>query len=128
MKPRWLSRAVVVALQEESLARFGGARGIRGEGLVDSALARARNLLAYEPDADLVRLAAAYGVGLARNHPFVDGNKRISVLAVAVFLAVNGLRFDPDEADEVRTIVALAAGELPEEGFATWVREQIAHE
>ncbi len=122
MEPRWLSRAVVVALQEESLARFGGTRGIRDEGLLESALARPRNLLAYEPNSDLVRLAAAYGFGLARNHAFVDGNKRIAVLAIAVFLAINGLRFDPDEVDEVHAIVSLAAGELSEEALIAWVR------
>lgn len=122
MVPRWLTRAMVMALHQESLAIFGGLGGIRDEGLLESALARPRNLLAYEPGADLVRLAAKYGFGLARNHPLTDGNKRVSVLAVAVFLAINGLDFDPDEVDEVRTILALAAGELDEEDLETWIR------
>ncbi len=119
MEPRWLTRAMVVALHEESA--FGGLAGIRDEGLLESALARPRNLHAYEPDADLVRLAAAYGFGLARNHPFLDGNKRVAVITVAVFLALNGRDFDPDEADEVQTVLALAGGELDEPAFAAWI-------
>ncbi len=122
MEPRWLTRALVVALQQEALAVFGGHGGLRDEGLLESALARPRNLLAYEPGADLGRLAAGYGFGLARNHAFVDGNKRVAVLAVAVFLAINGVDFDPDEVDEVRTILALAAGEVGEEELAVWIR------
>ncbi len=122
MEPRWLTRAIVVALHEESLALFGGLQGIRDEGLLESALARPRNRYAYEPRVDLVRLAADYGFGLALNHPFVDGNKRVAVLAVAVFLTLNGLRFDPDEHDEVRAILALAAGELDADEFSAWVR------
>lgn len=121
MEPRWLTRAMLFALHEESIAVFGGLAGVRDEALLASALARPRHLLAYEPDADLLRLAAAYGFGIARNHPFLDGNKRAAVLAIAVFLALNGRRFDPDELDEVRTIVALAAGELDEAALAAWV-------
>jgi len=121
MEPRWLSRAVVVSLHDESLALFGGLQGLRDGGLLDSALSRPRNRLACEPETLTNRLAAAYGFGLIRNHPFVDGNKRIAVLAVAVFLALNGRSFDPDEADEVRTILALAGGELDEEAFAAWI-------
>ena len=123
MEPRWLTRAMVVALHDESIALFGGMPGIRDEGLLDSAIARPRNRHAYEPAVGLTRLAAAYGFGLARNHPFADGNKRIAVLAVAVFLSLNGCRFDPDEADEVRAILALAAGELDEEALARWIEE-----
>lgn len=121
MEPRWLTRAMLFALHEESIAVFGGLAGVRDEALLASALARPRHLLAYEPDVDLLRLAAAYGFGIARNHPFLDGNKRAAVLAIAVFLALNGRRFDPDELDEVRTIVALAAGELDEAALAAWV-------
>jgi len=118
MEPRWLTQAMVVALHQESLAIFGGHGGLRDEGLLESALARPRKLLAYEPDADLLRLAAAYGFGLARNHPFTDGNKRVA----AVFLAINGMDFDPDEVDEVRSILALAVGEVDEEELAAWIR------
>ncbi len=126
MEPRWLTRAMAVALHDESLALFGGMSGIRDEGLLDSAIARPRNRHAYEPGVGLTRLAAAYGFGLARNHPFVDGNKRVAVLAVAVFLTLNGRRFDPDEADEVQTILALAAGELDEDALARWIEENTA--
>jgi death-on-curing protein len=122
-EPRWLTRAMVVALHDESLALFGGMPGIRDEGMLESALARPRNRLAYEPGVEQSRLAAAYGFGLARNHPFLDGNKRIAVLAVAVFLSLNGRRFDPDETDEVRTVLALAAGELDEDALARWIEE-----
>jgi len=113
---------MVVALHQESLAVFGGLAGIRDEGLLESALARPRNLLGYEPDTDRVRLAAGYGFELARNHPFIDGNKRVAVLAVAVSLAINGHEFDPDEVDEVRTILALVAGEVDEDALAVWIR------
>jgi len=121
MEPRWLTRAMVVALHDESLALFGGLPGIRDDGLLESALARPRNRLAYQPDVELCRIAAAYGFGLVRNHPFMDGNKRTGVLSVAVFLALNGRRFDPDEVEEVRTILDLAAGNTDEEEFAAWI-------
>ena len=114
---------MVVALHDESLALFGGLPGIRDPGLLERARARPRNRLGYEPDTKLTGLAAAYGFGLAKNHPFVDGNKRIAVLSVAVFLALNGRRFDPDEVDEVRTMLALAGSELDDQQFGTWVAE-----
>lgn len=124
-EPRWLTRAMVVALHDESLALFGGAQGIRDEVGLESAVARPRNRFVYEPEVSLERLAAAYGFGLARNHPFADGNKRVAVLAVAVFLALNGRRFDPDEADEVQAIVSLAAGELDEDALAQWIADNV---
>lgn len=119
--PRWLSKSVVVALHEESLARFGGSAGVRDEGLLESALERPRNLHAYEGEEDVARLAAAYGLGIARNQPFVDGNKRAALLSVAVFCRLNGLRFSPSQVDEVRAITALAAGELTEQQLADWI-------
>jgi len=112
---------MVTALHNESVTLFGGLPGIRDQRLLEGALARPRDLFAHEPDAGLHRLAAAYGFGLARNHPFVDGNKRISVLAVAVFLSLNGKTFDPDEVDEVQVIQDLAAGDLDEDGLARWI-------
>lgn len=120
-EPRWLNKAIAIALHDESLARFGGSPGIRDEDLLESALERPRNLFVYENVTHTPRLAAAYGFGLARNHPFVDGNKRTAVLLVAVFAALNGLNFDPDQVDEVHTIVALASGEVAEEALATWI-------
>ena len=95
--------------------------GIRDDGLLESALARPRNRLAYQPGVELCRIAAAYGFGLVRNHPFIDGKKRIGVLSVAVFLSLNGRRFDPDEVEEVRTILDLAAGNTDEAEFAAWI-------
>jgi death-on-curing protein len=121
MEPRWLTKEVVVALHDELVATFGGADGIRDEGLLESALARPRHLYRYKKRVTLSRLAAAYGFGLARNHPFVDGNKRVAVVSVAVFLSLNGAVFDPEEADEVRVVLALAAGELDEAAFARWI-------
>jgi death-on-curing protein len=113
---------MVLALHDESAAQFGGASGVRDEGLLDSALARPRNLYAYEPDtATLPKLAAAYGSGIIRNHPFVDGNKRTGLLAMAVFLRLNGHELAPDEAQEVATIVELASGELSDESLVRWV-------
>ena len=120
-EPRWITREMVIALHEESVARFGGTAGVRDVGLVESALARPRHRLAFEPEVDRPQLAVAYGYGLARNHPFVDGNKRVAVIAVAVFLALNGRVFDPDEADEVRMVLGVAAGDIDEATFATWV-------
>jgi death-on-curing protein len=113
---------MVLALHDELAAQFGGATGVRDDGLLESALARPRNLYAYEPEsATLPRLAAAYGSGIIRNHPFVDGNKRTGLLAMAVFLWLNGLELDPDEAEEVATILELASGELSDDALVQWV-------
>lgn len=120
-EPRWLTKAILLALHDESIARFGGVSGVRDDGLLESALARPRNLHAYHHETRIPQLAASYGYGLARNHPFVDGNKRAALLSIAVFIAVNGFSFEPDQADEVRMITALAAGNLSEEALAQWV-------
>lgn len=119
--PRWLTKVIVVALHDESIARFGGLPGVRDEGLLESALERPRNLNVYQSDVAVPRFAASYGFGLARNHPFVDGNKRTALLSIAVFCALNGLSFEPEQADEVRTLTSLAAGEVSEEALADWV-------
>jgi death-on-curing protein len=119
---RWVDRRVLLLLHDESLAEHGGASGLRDEGLFDSALARPPNLVAYgQPDA--AALAAAYGVGLARNHPFVDGNKRAAFLAVGLFLSLNGRRLTATQAQATVAMFQLAAGELSEDGFAAWLRE-----
>jgi death-on-curing protein len=113
---------MVLALHDESAAQFGGDSGIRDEGLLESARARHRNQYSYEPDtATLPKLAAAYGSGIVRNHPFVDGNKRTGLLAMAVFSRLNGYDFDPPEAEEVAIILELAAGKLSDEALAQWV-------
>lgn len=121
-EPRWVSRVVVDAVQTDMLLTHGGMPGLRDENLLESALARPIQRFAYEPKADLPSLAAAYGYGLARNHPYNDGNKRVAFVVMAVFLGLNGFRFTASESDVVTTIVALAAGEIDEEGLADWVR------
>ncbi len=120
-EPRWLTTEMVVAIHDESLAVFGGAEGIRDFGLLESALARPQNRHYYDNDAGLFDLAAAYAVGIVQNHPFVDGNKRAGLLAVQAFLFLNGYRFSPEQADEVRVFLALAAGDVEEEALARWI-------
>lgn len=120
--PVWLEREALLLLHRVALARFGGADGIRDEGLLDSALARPVNLLGYQPDCDIQALAAAYAFGLVRNHPFVDGNKRAGFLACGLFLEVNGLRLDADQADATSAVFALADGSIGEAEFAAWLR------
>ena len=118
----WIESSVVLAVHDEQLAEHGGASGVRDAGLLESALARPLHLSTYgEPD--VADLAAAYGFGLARNHPFIDGNKRTAFVAVELFLALNGCSLTADDANCVLTMLALAAGELSEAGFATWVRK-----
>lgn len=118
---RWLTRRMVEAFHHESLARYGGAGGIRDEGLLESALARPQNRAAYEDDATLFALAADYCVGIVRNHPFVDGNKRAGLLSARVFLTLNGYRFEPDEAVTVEMIRGLAAGEIEDNALIEWI-------
>ena len=121
-EPRWLDSRVLVLLHSESLAEHGGSSGMRDQGLFESALARPRHLFAYEPDSDTARLAAAYGFGLARNHAFVDGNKRIAFIAMTLFLQLNGFRLVSEHVDKIRTMIAVASGEMPEDEFADWIR------
>ena len=117
----WLEEQVVLAVHEEQLAEHGGAQGSRDEGLMQSALARPRHLAAYgEPD--VFDLSAAYGFGIARNHPFVDGNKRTAFVAVELFLVLNGFELRASDADCVLTMLSLAAGDLDEAAFADWLR------
>jgi death-on-curing protein len=118
---RWVAAEVLLAVHEEQLAEHGGAAGVRDLGLLESALARPQNQAAYgNPDA--ADLAAAYGVGLAKNHPFIDGNKRTAFVAVELFLALNGHDLVADDADCVLTMLSVAAGSLDEPGFAAWLR------
>lgn len=119
---RWLQRELILAVHEEQVAEHGGAVGVHDEGLMDSALARPRHLDAYG-DPDHAELAAAYGYGLARNHPFIDGNKRTAFVALELFLALNGWRLDASDADCVLTMIAVAAGDIDEPPFAAWIRQ-----
>ena len=121
-EPQWLLRQTVLATQERLLAEFGGLSGVRDAGLLDSALARPQQLSAYGRPS-LFDLAAAYAYGLVRNHPFLDGNKRIAFTAAVVFLELNGRRFSAPEAEAALKTLALAARELDEADYATWLRE-----
>jgi death-on-curing protein len=120
-EPRWVQHAVVLALQERLVAEFGGEPGLRDAGLLESALARPRNRWEYE-QAEIFELAAGYAFGLARNHPFLDGNKRIAFMTAVLFLELNGWQFTAGEADAVIQTLALASGELDEAGYAAWLR------
>jgi death on curing protein len=120
-EPTWVDKRAVLLLNEESLAMFGGARGMRDEGLLDSALSRPVNKFHYDQVDGLATLAAAYGFGIAKNHAFVDGNKRAAFLSIGLFLAINGARLQADQLDAIRTILALAAGDLDEASLAKWI-------
>lgn len=124
-KPVWLDHRALVLLHAESLAEHGGLWGVRDEAALESALARPKNVYAYERGSDLARLAAAYGFGLVRGHPFNDGNKRAGFLAIGLFLELNGFEFKVDEVDAVKTIMDLAAGSLREKALAEWIRARI---
>ena len=119
----WIDSSVILAVHDEQVAEHGGAAGLRDRGLLESALARPLNLAAYgKPDhADL---AACYGVGIAKNHPFVDGNKRTAFVAVELFLTLNGWKLSASDADAVIVMLAVAAGKIDETGFAQWIRRQ----
>lgn len=118
----WIRREVIVAIHEMQLAEHGGLEGVRDAGLLDSALGRPLNLAAYEtPDA--TALAAAYGWGISRNHPFIDGNKRTGFVAAELFLSLNGHELTATDADCVLTMLAVAAGDLTEDAFAAWLRQ-----
>jgi len=112
----------VIAIHEDRLAELGGLPGIRDEGALHSAVDRPRNKWAYEETSDVCELAAAYGFGLTKNHPFADANKRTALVAVYAFLGKNGLRLVADEAEAVVTMVRLAAGRLSEAKLAAWLR------
>jgi len=119
---RWLDATIVLDVHAEQLALFGGADGVRDLGLLESALARPLNKFAYG-ETDLPVLAAAYAFGLARNHPFVDGNKRSAFASVIVFLGLNGIDFDVPPEQATAMFLALAAGEVSEESLARWIRD-----
>lgn len=125
MNWRWIDRRLLILLHDESLAMHGGASGIRDEGLLVSALARAPNLAHYGTP-DLADLAAAYAYGLAKNHPFVDGNKRAAFLSVGLFLGLNGQRLTASQAEATVAMFSLAASEIDESTFAAWLRQRLA--
>jgi death-on-curing protein len=123
-EPEWLELQEVIDMHAEQLSMFGGPEGIRDQGMLESALARPVNRWHYG-ETDMAALAAAYAFGLARNHPFVDGNKRIAFQALIVFLRSNGIHFRPDPAQATAIMFALAAGEVGEEGFTRWISDNL---
>ncbi len=120
-EPTWLTTGQVRMLHAESLRLFGGSPGLRDANLLESALARPKQLLAYGDNPDLFDLAAEYAFGLARNHAFVDGNKRVALLAVRAFLFVNGYGFKPEQVETVTTLERLAAGEVDRHELSSWI-------
>lgn len=120
--PRWITTQQVITMHAEQLAIFGGPAGLSDEGRLESALGRPQNKWAYG-ETDLAALAAAYAYGLARNHPFVDGNKRAAFMCMMVFLRKNGIDFSPDGSQATIAMVNLASGEIGEEGLALWIRD-----
>lgn len=124
-EPRWLALVHILAIHSDQIKAHGGSPGLRDRGLLESALERPRNRLHYDPDADLPALAAAYGFGLANNHPFVDGNKRVSFQVMYLFLGLNGFQIEAPEEEVVALILSLAAGQLDESELASWLRHHI---
>lgn len=123
--PRWIAKQAILLLHAESLAEHGGAEGVRDEGALESALARPLNRESYGDASDLCGLAAAYAFGISRNHPFVDGNKRVAFIAMGLFLALNGVRLTATQVDATQVMRALAAGQLSEAELAEWVSAHV---
>lgn len=123
--PRWVPRLVVDAAHLDQLREHGGLPGVRDENALEAALARAQQKHHYEPESDLATLAAAYAFGLARAHPFADGNKRTAFLAAIIFLGLNGKDLDATEVEVVQVMTALASGSLGEAALAGWMRDRL---
>ena len=122
----WLRADIVAAIHEAQLYEHGGLRGVRSSELLDSALARPQQVAAYSPDADAVTVGAMYAIAIARNHPFIDGNKRVAWTAMRTFLQLNGVTLRFARADAVTEMFALAGGERSDEQFTSWVRARVA--
>ncbi len=115
----------MIAIHKSQIAEHGGDSGLRDEGLLESALARPKNIEAYEPDADIARLAAGYGFGIAKNHPSIDGNKRAALASTRTFLLLNGYSLNASQQEKALTFLALASGDLTEEELTDWLRERL---
>lgn len=124
-EPLWLNRTIVEALHADQVREHGGQLGMRDPGLLDSALARPQHVWAYDANADLAKLAAEYGFGLAKNHAFLDGNKRVALAATNVFLILNGFEIEAPEPEVVNTMLRLADGRLSRSRFAEWIRRHL---
>src|SRR5688500_3926502 len=121
---KWLRTDAVLAMHKRQIAEHGGEAGVRDMGSLESALARSQNINAYEPNADIARLAAAYAFGIAKNHPFVDGNKRTALVSCRTFLILNGYQLNATGTEKYLTFLSLAEGTLSEEELAAWPRER----
>jgi death on curing protein len=124
-RPKWIDPRALVLLQGETLADHGGLAELRDEAALEAALARPRHVHNYEPASDIARLAASYGFGIVRNHPFDDGNKRAGFLAIGLFLACNGKMLTADPVEAIAVILRLAEGKLTEPELAGWIRQNL---
>jgi death-on-curing protein len=124
-QPHWINRRALILLHAESLAEHGGLPGLRDEAGLEAALARPQHVYSYESKAHLARLAGAYGFGIVRGHPFNDGNKRAGLLAIGLFLRLNGYDLAVEDVEAVETITTLAAGGLPETELVDWIRRRM---
>ena len=124
-KPAWVPRAAIEAAHADQIRTHGGQLGLRDEGLLDSAIARPQHRWRYEPDSDLATLAASYGFGLIKNHPFIDGNKRIGFVTANMFLILNGHEIEASEPQVVDITLRVADGSLSESEFAAWIRSAL---
>jgi len=124
-EPTWLDRPILETLHADQILEHGGSLGVRDEGLLESALARPQQKWNYEPDSDLATLAAAYAFGVAKNHPFIDGNKRAALVAAYTFLAINGFELEVPETEAVSMILGTANGAVPEQDLASWIRSHL---
>ena len=124
-EPRWVGRLVADTVQHDLISMHGGLAGLRDEGLLEAALARPRQLWSYGESIDVAALAAAYAYGIARNHPYNDGNKRIAFVVAAVFAELNGYRLDAPESEVVDAMLKLAAGAIEEAALAEWLRDRL---
>lgn len=122
---KWLLRDAVLTMHKRQIAEHGGDDGVRDIGLLESALARAQSIAAYEPGSDIACLAAAYGFGIAKKHPFIDGNKRTALVAARTFLLLNGFDLRASPADKYITFLRLAEGSLSEDELTEWLSERI---
>jgi len=125
LEPRWVGRVVADAIHADMLATHGGLAGPPDDELLEGALARPRQRWSFDENTDMSALAAAYAFGIARGHPFADGNKRVAFVVMAVFLGLNGLDLVAEDTDVVTTMIALAAGELEEAELSDWIRQHV---
>lgn len=124
----WINSDLALAIHKLQIAEHGGGDGVRDLGLLESALARPRNLAAYQPDSDIAALASAYGFGIIKNHPFVDGNKRTGYVVMETFLVLSGYTLKASEEEKYPIVIALADGTLTENELSSWLRERLSAE